>query len=124
MTETENPKKSKKAAVYALSRSSRCYACDRKLAVDEIVQLKNNDEDREVVCQKCAGLGHLEVLLSGNTKITKLAGKYSTVQFNIMKWSDLWKCYERKGILVEPSAINQAEEELGFKLQNRQGVKG
>lgn len=119
MTDTATAAKGKKPTVYALSKQSRCYQCDKKLLKDDLVLLKNNDEDREVLCQHCAGLSHLEVLASGNSKITKLAGKYSTVQFNIMQWSELWKCYERKGILVEPQAIDRAEQESGIKLLNR-----
>jgi hypothetical protein len=120
MSDPEKSAKGKKSAVYALSKASRCYACDRKLLADEIVQLKTTGDEREVMCQKCAGLGHLEVLISGNARLTKLVGKYSTVQFNIMKWSELWKCYERKGVLVEPQAIDKAEAEAGIKIANRQ----
>ena len=106
-------------AVFALSRSSRCYGCDRKLEAGEIIDVKNKETDKEVFCLKCAGLGDLEILLSGNQKITRLASKYSTRRFVIMKWSDTWKCYERQGILVEAQAIDKAEAESGEKLKAR-----
>ena len=110
-------------AVFALSRSARCYGCDRKLEPGEIVDVKNKETDKEVFCLKCAGISNLEILLSGNQKITRLARKYSERRFVIMKWSDPWKCYERQGILVEPSAIDKAETESGEKLKKRSGSK-
>ena len=38
-----------------------------------------------------------------------------------MKWSDMWKCYERIGILVAPEAVDQAErsEKAEETLKNR-----
>lgn len=118
----EPKKRVPKPAVYALSRQSRCYQCDKKLAAGEIVRLKDAEDEREVQCQKCAGLTHLEVLMSGHAQITRLATKYSKEQFTIKRWSELWKCYERQGVLVEPQAIDRAEKETGSKLPNRVGV--
>lgn len=99
-------------AVFALSRPSRCYSCDRKLETGEIVQLKERTEDREVYCQGCAGLEHFEVVPSGNARLTRLAGKYSSIRYVVMRWSELWKCYERQGILVEKQALERARKEL------------
>ena len=102
----------KDRCVFALSRSSRCFACDRKLPVNEIVQLHDKEDDREVFCLHCAKLDHLERLPTGNAKLTRLAKKYSTVTYLIMKWSDTWKCYERQGLLVESAALEKARKEL------------
>ena len=122
MTEPDQQKKVKQK-VYALSRPSRCYNCDTKLFPDTIVQLKHQDDDeREVLCPDCSGIGHLELLPSGNSKITKLVSKYSTELYTVMRWSDLWKCYERKGLLAQTAAIDKAEKELGFKLPERRSV--
>jgi hypothetical protein len=107
-------------AVFALSRPSRCHGCDCKLAAEAIVQLNDKRDEREVFCLSCAKLGHLEFLRPGNAKITRLAKKYSSATFAVLKWSDMWKCYERHGLLVEPQAIDRAEEESGDRVKGRQ----
>lgn len=111
MTDSTN-KAPRKEVVYALARASRCFHCDKKLEIGSIVRLQNLENDREVQCQSCAGLEHFGVVRSGNTKLTNLAKKYCKHHFVIMQWSELWKTYERKGILVEQSALTKAETEL------------
>ena len=106
--------------LFCLSRPSRCHGCDKKLLPGEIVKLENSRDDREALCRKCAQLNALELVLKGNAKISRLANKYSTVSYIVMKWSDTWKCYERMGILVTPDAVDRAELEVGVKLQNRE----
>jgi hypothetical protein len=101
----------KDPVVYELSKASRCYNCDSKLAVGDIVKLKGNDEEREVLCKRCAGLEDLEKLPSGNAVLTRLASKYSSVRFVVMRWSELWKCYERQGVLLERPALERARQE-------------
>lgn len=110
-TRDKDKEKEKEQSVFALSRPSRCYGCDRKMQVDEIVHLNKREDDSEVFCLKCAKLDHLHVLRSGNAKVTRLAKKYSTTRFLIMKWSDAWKCYERQGLLVEAEALERARSE-------------
>ncbi len=83
-----------------------------KLVVDDIVKLNTkNDEEKEVLCRKCAGLDGLEILRSGNAQITRLAKKYSTQHYVILKWSELWKTYERQGLLVEADALSRAKQD-------------
>lgn len=103
---------SSKNQAYLLSRKARCYNCDRQLEIDEIVKLEHESEDRELLCAKCAGLDKLAVLKKGNAKLTRLASKYSTEKYTLLKWSALWKAYERQGLLLEPGAIKKAQEEL------------
>jgi hypothetical protein len=111
MTDKNSTAKPGKQMVYALSKPARCYRCDTKLERGEIVKLERNDEDKEVLCRKCAGLEGLEVLPKGDAKLTRLASKYSTTQFVIMQWSQLWKSYERVGMLVEAQALAKAKAE-------------
>ena len=116
----EKPEKPPKAAkpakieplVYALYRVSRCHGCDRKLEKGEIVRLEQGLEEQRAFCSKCAGLEGLEILPSGNAKITRLVKKYSQKCFIVMRWSEVWKTYERQGLYVEPQAIAQARSEL------------
>ncbi len=103
-------------ALFALSRPSRCHGCDTKLNVDEIVRLnKKDDDEKEAFCLKCAGLSGMELLRSGNASVTRLAKKYSTNHFVVMKWSEIWKTYERQGLLVESDALSKAKEEAARK---------
>lgn len=105
-------KKKTKDTVYELSRASRCHNCDAKLEAGQIVRLENRDDDREALCAKCSQLDKLVIVPSGNSNMTRLATKYSDICFSIMKWSELWKCYERRGIMVTAEAFQQAESEL------------
>ncbi len=103
-------------ALFALSRPSRCYGCDSKLVVGDIAKLnKKNEDEKEVFCLSCAGLSGMELLPSGNAAVTRLAKKYSTKHFVVMRWSEVWKTYERQGLLVEVEALKQARDELQKK---------
>jgi hypothetical protein len=99
-------------SAYLLSRSARCYECDRKLEKGEIAKLIHDSEERELFCAKCAHLDSLELLAKGDAKLTRLASKYSKTKYSLLKWSELWKTYERQGLLLEPEAIAKAKREL------------
>jgi hypothetical protein len=101
--------------VYSLSTQSRCYACDSKLPPGAIVKLQNSKDEREVLCQNCAGLNNFIQLPAGNAKLSRLAPKYSPTYYVILKWSQLWKCYERQGLLIEKSALARLEQESDDK---------
>ncbi len=120
MTESGKKEKTPKEVVYSLSRASRCHGCDKKIPLGEIVKLQGSEDDREALCRSCSKLDDLELIGKGNAKITRLASKYSTVSYVVMKWSEVWKTYERLGILAEPKAIDKAEEEAQVKLANRE----
>lgn len=113
MAEPKTSSRKKLQPVYWLSRASRCYNCDGKLEPGVIVRLVEGNEEREVLCKECAGLKNLDFLPSGNARVTQLVQKYSTQTFVVMQWSDLWKCYERKGLLVEADALAKARLESG-----------
>lgn len=102
----------KKETVYELSKPSRCHNCDTKLDVGQIVRLQDKEDEREALCRKCAGLGDMVVVPAGNAQLTRLASKYSDPVYTIMRWSELWKCYERKGIMVSADAFAKAEAEI------------
>lgn len=100
-----------KNSLFSLSRTSRCHGCDIKLEVDTLVKLTNPKEEKEVYCLTCAGLKDYILLKKGDSKLTRLAKKYSSDSYVVLKWSELWKTYERLGLLVEQSALNKAREE-------------
>ncbi len=98
-----------KQAVYCLSTSGRCFGCDQKLATGDLAKITEGQNGKELHCLKCSQLDCLTVLRSGNAKVTRLATKQSSTVYAILQWSELWKCYERVGVLVEPQAIKQVD---------------
>lgn len=104
-----------KNVVYSLSRASRCHNCDKKMNVGEIVKLETGKDETEALCSSCAHLDALQLIGKGNAKVTRLATKYSTTSYVVLKWSELWKSYERVGTLVEKQALAQATKENDSK---------
>jgi hypothetical protein len=63
------------------------------------------------LCLDCADLGHLDFLPSGDAALTRRAKRASSLSAVVVRWSRSRKRYERQGILAEPEAIEQAEQE-------------
>jgi hypothetical protein len=53
----------------------------------------------------------LEYLPSGDAALTRRAGKYSALRSVVVRFSRSRGRYERQGLLVEPAALERAEEE-------------
>lgn len=104
--------KAKQEKVFQLNSAARCYNCDKKLEIGSIISLQKGRDESEVLCLDCSGLSTYTICPKGNAKLTQLAGKHSSKSYVIMRWSDLWKCYERLGILVEAEALEKAREAL------------
>ena len=68
-------------------------------------------DNRGPLCMSCADLAHLVFLPSGNTALTRRARKHSRLSAVVVRFSRARKRYERQGVLVEESAIDQAEAE-------------
>jgi hypothetical protein len=68
-------------------------------------------DDRGPLCMSCADLGHLVFLPRGDAALTRRARKHSRLSAVVVRFSRARKRYERQGVLVEESAIDQAEEE-------------
>lgn len=111
---TNQPNDGKKFApvVYALNKAARCYGCDIKLETDSIVKLEQGKEEQEVLCSNCSGLKDFVLLQAGNAELTRAVKKQSPNTFVVMKWSELWKCYERKGLYVERNVLETAKEQI------------
>lgn len=97
--------------VFALSRPSRCHGCDSRLEKGEIVKLTHKEDEKEAFCRNCASLQDYELVPSGNARLTRLAKKYSGTFYVVMRWSELWKCYERQGLLAPIEAVARARLE-------------
>jgi len=114
MSEPQKSTAKKLPVAYKLTSGSRCYNCDLKREAGSIVTLKREEDEKEVLCAKCSQLETLEFLPGNKAKLTQVARNNSVRKFVVMQWSQLWKCYERQGLLLEPSAIDKAQETLGI----------
>ncbi|MGD0554932.1 MAG: DUF2293 domain-containing protein [Streptosporangiaceae bacterium] len=86
------------------------------------------DESRPL-CLTCADLDHLEFLPSGDAALTRRSKKASRLAAIVVRWNKNRKRYERQGILAEPAAIEQAEQQcladadLRAKRRERDAVR-
>ncbi len=65
-------------------------------------------------CLQCAGFADLDYLPRGNPKLTKRVAKLSERKLVVVRFSRARKRYERQGLLVEPRALREVQEELGL----------
>jgi hypothetical protein len=93
--------------VIAAGRPFTCAACTTEFARGEFLTM----DDAGPLCMDCADLGHLEFLPRGDTALTRRARKTSRLSAVVVQWSRTRKRYERQGILAEPQAIEQAEQQ-------------
>ncbi len=101
------PGDSEDIVVFSIRRDTKYAECGQELVDGNLLRM---DGERPL-CLDCADLGHLEFLPSGNTALTRRASKYSPLRAVVVRWSRTRNRYERRGILVSPSAIAQAETE-------------
>ncbi len=94
--------------VFITSRESTCDECRVDLGSKAWITLKR---DKGALCLSCADLDHLVFLPSGDAAVTRRAEKHSTLSAVVLKWSTARKRYERQGLLVEETALRQAESE-------------
>ena len=94
--------------VFINSRESKCDDCKEELGSKAWITLVR---EKGILCLSCADLDHLVFLPSGDAALTRRARKHSTLSAVVLKWSRARKRYERQGLLVEESALRQAETE-------------
>lgn len=63
-------------------------------------------------CLRCAGLGDLEFLSAGDALLTRRAKAKSPRHAVVVRFSKTRGRYERRGLLVEPQALAEAQREL------------
>ena len=68
-------------------------------------------EDAGPVCLDCADLGHLVFLAAGDAALTRRARKASRLAAVVVRFSRSRRRHERRGLLVEQAALEQAEQE-------------
>ena len=99
--------RSSELLVIAASKPWTCTACTIEFERGEFLSM----DDGGPVCLDCADLGHLEFLPRGDTALTRRARRASRLSAVVVQWSRARKRYERQGVLAEPAAISQAEQE-------------
>jgi hypothetical protein len=93
--------------VFWIVRDSACAECGSELGKGRFLRM----EGERPLCLACADLDHLVFLARGDTALTRRASKYSTLRAVVVRFSRSRKWYERQGVLVEESALEQAERE-------------
>jgi hypothetical protein len=80
---------------------AECQETDGLLIMD-------NDQP---LCLTCADMDHLVFLPAGDAALTRRAKKGSRLSAVVVRWSKTRKRYERQGLLVEESALDEAEQQ-------------
>ncbi|WP_424185169.1 DUF2293 domain-containing protein [Actinokineospora sp. G85] len=66
-------------------------------------------EDGKPVCLDCADFGHLVFLPSGDAALTRRARKATGLAAVVARWNRSRKRFDRRGLLVERAALEEAE---------------
>lgn len=93
--------------VFWIVSDSACAECRSELGKGRLLRI----EGGRPLCLACADLDHLVFLARGDTALTRRASKYSTLCAVVVRFSRSRRRYEREGVLVEESALEQAERE-------------
>src|SRR2546430_17337128 len=97
----------KDLVVFDILRESKCADCGKELLGGDFLFM----EGERPLCLTCADLDHLVYLPRGDTALTRRARKHSALSAVVVRFSRTRKRYERQGVLVEESALEQAGEE-------------
>jgi len=101
-------KESKDIKVFISHRDSTCDECREDLGRNAWITL---EENKGAFCLTCADLDELIFLPTGDAALTRRARKHSVLSAVVLKFSKARGRYERQGLLVEESALRQAEVE-------------
>jgi hypothetical protein len=93
--------------VFSIVKESKCSQCNRELWKGELLTMQGN----QPLCMECADLDHLFYLPSGDAALTRRATKHSGLWAVVVRFSRSRGRYERQGVLVQPEALEKAEEE-------------
>src|ERR1700752_37279 len=105
----------KDLVVFDLLRESKCVDCGKPLLGGDFLFM----EGGRPLCLTCADLDHLAYLPRGDTALTRRARKHSALSAVVVRFSRARKRYERQGVLVEESALEQAGAECSADAEQR-----
>src|SRR5207253_10432814 len=94
----------KDLVVFDILRESKCADCGKELLGGDFLFM----EGERPLCLTCADLEHLVYLPRGDTALTRRARKHSALSAVVVRFSRARKRYERQGVRVEESALEQA----------------
>jgi hypothetical protein len=101
--------------VFDILRESKCTDCGKELLGRNFLFM----EGERPLCLTCADLDHLVYLPRGDAALTRRARKHSALSAVVVRFSRARKRYERQGVLVEESALEQAEAECSADADRR-----
>ncbi|MGC9945035.1 MAG: DUF2293 domain-containing protein [Bryobacteraceae bacterium] len=93
--------------VFSIVKASKCSQCNQELWKGDLLTMQGN----QPLCMACADLDHLVYLGAGDAALTRRATKYSSLWAVVVRFSRTRGRYERQGVLVQPEALEKAEEE-------------
>src|SRR5882724_610438 len=96
--------KSENLKVFISLLDSKCDECGEELGRKAWITL---EENKGALCLACADLDELVFLPSGDAALTRRARKHSTLSAVVLKFSRARRQYERQGLLVEETALQQ-----------------
>jgi hypothetical protein len=92
--------------VFSIVKDSKCSQCNQELWKGDLLTMQGN----QALCMECADLDHLVYLGSGDAALTRRATKHSSLWAVVVRFSRSRGRYERQGVLVQPEALEKAEE--------------
>jgi hypothetical protein len=128
MTEAQRERVTRKQSAapdLLVIQSLKDFTCTGCGGTDELLMM----EDAGPICMACADMDHLVYLPAGDATMTRRAKKASALSAVVVRFNRSRKRYERQGILVEPQALDQAEEqcladeELRLRRRERDRVR-
>jgi hypothetical protein len=96
--------------IVPLNAEWKCHRCGGQgnLEQGDLLMMEKPDP----VCLTCVGLDDLAFLPSGDAKLTRRAKAKSERSAVVVRFSRARRRYERQGLLVEPQALRDAQQEL------------
>src|SRR5260370_30778838 len=116
--EDQSSSETKDLVVFDILRESKCAECFHELWKGDFLFM----DGRRPLCLRCADLDHLVYLPRGDTALTRRARKHSALSAVVVRFSRSRGRYERQGVLVEESALEQAGAECSADAEQR-GVR-
>jgi hypothetical protein len=105
--------------VFLILRDSECSECGEPLEKGDLLWM----EAEKPLCLACANLADLVFLESGDATLTRRATKLSARKAVVVQFSRSRGRYERQGILVEESALAEAEQSCADDAPQRAAAR-
>lgn len=97
---------------FIISKASTCSKCKKEIHKNGLLYI----EEEQVFCMDCSRFSKFIFLPSGNSKLTRLAKKHSSIYVVVVKFSKSRKRYERHGLLISQEVLqlinNNIETEI------------